>query len=122
MSESAKALDLLDGLLVALERLVTDLEGGASSDARELEGVWSSCAEAFAAVRGELDPASPLSAAASEKVKQALRLQAVASGLASHQRDEIASEMESLSGVRGRVRAMRRDSAGGVGRSCDVSG
>lgn len=118
-------LEPLNELQSRLESLVTLLGGEAAPSAEEMDRSWSAATAAFRRFRGiaESAPDGPPPAEVRERMEAVMRLDAVAVGLASRHRDQLAVELDKVAGSKSHLRSL--DNArgeSGLGGGCDVAG
>jgi hypothetical protein len=112
----------LDDLSARLEGLISSFGGDRSPTGEAVQAAWTACARAFDAFRTafEASPEPVVSPEMRSRIEQVLKLEAVATGLACRERDEVAAQLENLSGVRARLRGYAASDP--TGESCNVHG
>lgn len=118
-------IEPLEELATRLEALVSTLGDSETPHSAGLERAWSQVDQAFERFRQVWDAVDegPLPEEVRVAMEAVLRLDAVAVGLASRQREGMALELEKMSGARARRRVLEsaRGNAG-TGDSCDITG
>ena len=118
-------VELLDVLTGRLEILVSTLGGEEAPSAEALESAWSQAAEAFERFRVVADGfgQQALPAEVRRRMEAAMKLDAVAAGLASRHHDGLSLELDKMAGARSHLRSLTAGRRiGDAGTSCDVTG